>query len=533
MERMERNERNEIETAKKVAAGVEDAHFTSHLNESDALLWSIERDPCLRSTIVAVSLLDSCPDFQRLSDRLADACRQVPRLRQKVATIPLHLGAPRWQFDEQFDLDYHLRRVVVPSPSDFRAVLDMAAPMAMAAFDKDRPLWEFTVVEGVEGGRAAFIQKVHHSFTDGVGGVTLAQMLLDDSPNPPKQDAARDMLERRIVSGLRSTLESMVSDVRMATDFSWRGATALPGRTVSALLHPTRLVDQTVSALASIAKLLAPVTKPLSPVMRRRGLSRRLDAFDVPFGALLTAAHAADSSLNDAFLASVAGGLRRYHENHSLPTDGLRVTMPINVRRADDPLGNNRFVPARMVIPVSTVDPVERMRQLGALALAWRNEPALSFSDAIAGALNRLPVSVTTSIFGGMLKAIDLVVTNVPGIRRRVYLAGAEVIREYAFAPPSGAALSVALLSHRDHCCIGVNIDTRAVPDAEELIACLREGFDEVLAVGSPHTNDDGEARTGNLGDEESHDKADGARSTAVPGPASGRSRHRAVRSGQ
>ncbi|MEO5901507.1 MAG: WS/DGAT domain-containing protein, partial [Ilumatobacteraceae bacterium] len=84
---------------------------------------------------------------------------------------------------------------------------------------------------------------------------------------------------------------------------------------------------------------------------------------------------------------------------------------------------------------------------------------------------------------GAMLKAIDFVATNVPGISHRVYLAGAEVVREYAFAPPSGAAFSVALLSHVDQCCVGLNVDTAAVPDVDVLVGCLKDGFADVLAM--------------------------------------------------
>jgi hypothetical protein len=244
-----------------------------------------------------------------------------------------------------------------------------------------------------------------------------------------------------------------------------------------------------VRSARSIVKLLAPAMTPLSPIMVGRGLSRHLDSFDVPLADLLAAAHAADSTLNDAFLASITDGLRRYHERRGSPVAALRVTMPINLRRPGDTLGNNRFVPARLTIPIDSLDATQRMQRMGALSRRWRAEPALPMSNVIAGALNRLPIAMTTSIFGGMLKAIDFVATNVPGLPRRVYLAGAEVTRQYAFAPPSGAAFSVALLSHGDQCCIGINIDTTAVPDADELIACLHEGFDDVLSVGTKRSS--------------------------------------------
>jgi WS/DGAT/MGAT family acyltransferase len=467
-----------------VPAGVA-RRFSTHLNESDSVLWTIERDPVLRTTIVAVSLLDRTPNWKRLRQRMDEACRQVPRLRQKVVLTPMRAGPPRWQDDERFDVDYHLRRVACPPPGDLRAVLDMAGLVAMAAFDKDRPLWEFTLVEGLPGGRAAFIQKVHHAFTDGIGGIKMAELLLDDSRSPAAASRTEPAERSKRTSSLEAVLQPVAANARTVAGLSLRGARALPSFAAVAALRPDRVIGSSVRSARSIAKLLAPAMTPLSPVMIGRGLSRHLDTFDVPLADMLSAAHTAESTLNDAFLASVTEGLRRYHELRGAPVTSLRVTMPINVRRPGDPLGSNRFVPARLAIPIDAVDAAQRMQRLGALSRRWRAEPALPMSNVIAGVLNRLPVAMTTSIFGGMLKAIDFVATNVPGLPHRVYLAGAEVVREYAFAPPSGAALSVALLSHGDQCCIGVNIDTAAVPDADLLITCLREGFDDVLSVGA------------------------------------------------
>jgi hypothetical protein len=266
---------------------------------------------------------------------------------------------------------------------------------------------------------------------------------------------------------------------------SVRGARALPGLAAQAVANPGGPATSIVRQLRSVGKLIAPVTQSLSPIMNDRGLSRRLDSFDVPLDELLAAAHAADSSLNDAFLAAVAGGMRRYHALHKAPVEALRVTMPINLRRPGDPPGSNRFTPARFTIPVATVDARDRMRQLGQLARRWRKEPSLPLTDLIAGTFNRLPAFAATSILGSMLKAIDFVATNVPGPKQCTYLAGAKVVREYAFAPASGAAFSVALMSRVDQCCIGINADTAAVPDPDVLTLCLREGFDEVLVVGT------------------------------------------------
>ncbi len=466
------------------AQHVSSQKFASRLNESDALMWTIERDPCLRSTIVAVAMLDRSPDWDRLVLRFQQACELIPRLRQRVVDTPLRLGTPRWELDEFFDLNYHLRRTVAPAPADFRSVLDIAGLMAMTAFDKDRPLWEFTVVEGLDHGRAAFIQKVHHSVTDGVGGVKLAKLLLDGKRKPPQAKSTVRIAAPHQANGLTSLVESLAGDLRTAVVASAHGAQALPGVAARAAANPSRGATMAARQLRSIGKLLAPVTQSMSPIMTERGLSRRLDSFDIPLDSLLAAAHAVDSSLNDAFLASVAGGMRRYHDVHGAPVKALRVTMPINLRRPGDPPGSNRFTPARFALPVSAVDAGVRMKELGQLARGWRKEPSLHLTDVIAGVLNRLPAVASTAVLGSMLKAIDFVATNVPGLTQRSYLAGAEVLRQYAFAPPSGSAFSIALMSHLDQCCVGINADTSAVPDPDVLTACLRAGFEEVLAMG-------------------------------------------------
>jgi diacylglycerol O-acyltransferase / wax synthase len=471
--------------------GARPGRFTARLNESDAVLWSIERDPCLRTTIVAIALLDRVPEWDRLRTRIVETSLAISRLRQRVVATPMRLGPPRWEVDDRFDIDYHLRRVAVPAPGDFAAVLELAAPIAMAAFDKERPLWEFTLVEGLTDGRAALIEKLHHVFIDGVGGMMLARTFVDDEPDPPVRHSRRrrpsepaPSLDTRHPGLLGSVTDAASDAARSTAAVTARVVRVLPGLAAKALGDPIGLAGETTGGARSIGRLLRPASAPQSPIMRGRGLSRRLRAFDVSLEDALAAAHAAGGTLNDAFLAAVAGGMRRYHERNGSALDGLRVTMPVNLRSDDDPIGNNRFTPVRFTLPITEGGPVDRMHQLGELARRWRREPALPISDVIAGALNRLPVVATTALFGSLLKGVDLVVTNVPGFTGRVYLAGAEVLRHYAFPPPSGAACGIALLSHVDRACIGITIDTAAVPDADLFSECLQEGFAEVLAGG-------------------------------------------------
>jgi hypothetical protein len=244
------------------------------------------------------------------------------------------------------------------------------------------------------------------------------------------------------------------------------------------------MVPQLPALLPSTWRLLKPVSAPASSVLHGRSLTRRLGVLEVPVEDLRRAGKAADGSINDAFLAAVVGGLSRYHAHHAASLEKLRITMPINLRQSGDDFVGNQFTPARFVVPADVEDPVARMREVGRRARAWRDEPAVEITDGLAAALDLLPEPVTAAVFRSMLGNVDLVASNVPGIPMRSWIAGAELIREYPFAPASGSALSVTLMSHGDTACIGVSCDIAAVADPGLLCQCLHEALGEVVAAG-------------------------------------------------
>lgn len=457
--------------------------FDLHMSDSDALMWNIEKDPMLRSTIVAVFLLDRPPDWERLAGRIERGTWLIPRMRQRVVTPMLRLGPPFWSADPCFDLRYHLRRVRAPEPS-FDAVLDLAATAAMAGFDRARPLWEYTVVEGLPNDQAAMVLKVHHSLTDGVGGMRLLLMLMDferDAGDPEPLEAVE---APPCFSPFDLVLASLGHRQRRALGIARRTAADTLGAATTLVRRPAEAVQATLRTLESVVEFLAPATTPCSPLWRARSLSRRIGTLEVPLDDLRASAKRVGGSLNDAFVAAVLGGLARYHEFHGEPTEQLRMVMPINVRGEGAPLGGNHFTPARFLVPLGIKDPVERMREVGRLVRRIRAQPAVRLTDALAGVLNQLPTSVTTSLFGAMLKGADVITSNVPGSPVPLYIAGSEVQRMWAIGPLSGAAVNVVLLSHDGTCCIGVNSDAVAVPDTETLLRGLEEGFEEVLTAG-------------------------------------------------
>jgi WS/DGAT/MGAT family acyltransferase len=451
--------------------------FERRMSDMDALMWGIEKDPLLRSTITAVAVIDRTPDRERLLDRLERGTRLIPRLRQRAVSPPFSVAPPAWVTDPNFDLRYHLRWVRAGGEGSLRDLLDLAAPIAMQSFDRARPLWEFTVVEGLAEGRAALVQKVHHSVTDGVGGVKLAMMLLDlEREPPPVVDPMPEPPPAEDVSPWSLLADGLAHERRRAFGMAKRAV----GRAGSASRDPSAVLR----GAASLGRLLAPAFAPLSPIMRERSLSVHFDTVTAPLPEMKAAAKLAGGRLNDAFVAAVTGGLRRYHEHHQAPVDYLRMSMPINIRDGNtEGLAGNQFVPARFVVPVGIVDPVERMVALRELVTGQRGEPALAATEAIAGILNRLPTAVTTQVFGSMMKGIDFITSNVPGAPIPVYLAGARLEANFAFGPLAGAALSTVLLSYQEELHVGVNVDPAAVPDPDVLVACLRDGFEEIVKL--------------------------------------------------
>ena len=450
------------------------------MRASDAFSWYMERDPALRSTVVVVDWLDRAPEWEVLVDRIDRISRLMPSLRQHIVESPFRLTVPRWAYDPHFDLHWHLSRITAPRPGTRDAVLELARRAAMTAFDRARPLWEVTLVEGMEGGEAALIIKLHHSLSDGVGAMRMLAIVADLQrepadlgempPVPPHEPG--DLLT--LVTGTVGSMAGRTAHVARL------GAGAAIPAWIRYARDPVGYVRDAVGMARSVYRTAAPNRSTLSPVMRDRATTRHLAMLEVSLDALKKSAKTVGGTVNDAYLAAIAGGLRTYHERHGASVDSLRALMPINLRAGKDANWGNRITLQRLIVPVGETDPAARMRALHRVAGAAREEPSLSVTETIAGALNMLPVGYV----GGILKHVDFVASNVPGAPMPVYLAGSKVTGMFAFGPTIGASVNTTLMSYDGTCDIGINIDTAAVPDPDVLLGCLRESLAEITALG-------------------------------------------------
>ena len=240
------------------------------MRDTDAFTWYMERDPILRSTVVAVAWLDASPDWDVLVAKLERATRLIPMLRQRVLEPPGRLATPRWTVDDRFDLTWHLRRSTAPAPHTPDTVVAIARNAAMTAFDRSYPLWEFTLVEQLEGGRAALVMKLHHSLTDGIGAMQLALLLFDVERTPRRRRHRRSTLPAGEQFGTGDLIRaSLVRDCERASGSVRSGAGSLPrGRCVPPV-HPIASVREASSRpRRSIGRTVAPVRDTLSPIMK-------------------------------------------------------------------------------------------------------------------------------------------------------------------------------------------------------------------------------------------------------------------------
>ena len=451
------------------------------LSAWEALMWRTGGDYRTRSTGVMIELLDMEPDWDRLVAAHDHFTQRVPRLRERVIEPALPLVAPAWSPDPHFDLEYHLQRVRLPGEGSMAELHAAAAQFAARPLDPERPPWEALLVLAITGGQAAYLFKPHHSLSDGIGLLQLLDLAHGHNREPGPADDTPMPSPRKRESPEGLLINRLAGKVIGAPGVALRDAFHVAGRLAG---DPIGTTSDAVKFAMSLRRVLTPPDASHSPALAGHGSGYRLDTFDVAFDDLKAAGRAAGGSVNDAFLASLLGGVRRYHEKLSLTVDFMPVAIPVSLRTDADPMGANKFAGARFVAPVGEPDPKARIAAIHDFIADARMEPALGFLDLLAPALSRLPGIVLSRIAGEMTGLSDLQASNLGAIGRPLYLAGARVTRVYPMGPRPGIPAMVAMLTYDRTCCIAVNYDPDAIADPAVFSACLREGFDEVIALG-------------------------------------------------
>jgi diacylglycerol O-acyltransferase len=468
------------------------------MSDAEAIMWTVEKDPALRVDFTNVTILEHAPDARRLRAKVEQGVEEVPRLSHRVVTPPLRLAPPEWRPDHDLDLDYHVRTVGVPAPGGLRQLLDLAGTVAAAPLDRSRPLWEFTVVEGLEGGRAALLQKVHHTITDGVGGVRLSMSLLDLEPDPPEPPAPSTVqrIAAEAIAGERAqeaadpvnrtTPAEVLGDAVMYALGQQlrraRGGFGAAARTLASPASARRGIASVAQLAGSVRRQLLVTEPSRSDLLRARSLANRFEAYQAPLSKAKAASQMLGGSVNDVFVTGVAGAMGLYHERMGVPCEELRMAMPISTRTEGEESANS-FTPARVLVPVQPKDPVARFNVVRERLADTRSEPAVTAAGSLAGLLTLLPTSVLVGVTRSQGRTIDFATSNLRGSPVDLYLAGAPIEANFPMGPRAGCGVNVTLLSYRDSLDMGLNIDPAAVSDPATLLDCFDESFGALLDV--------------------------------------------------
>jgi diacylglycerol O-acyltransferase / wax synthase len=434
-------------------------------------------DPTMRSTVVALTILEAAPDWARLRERILRLTLFVPALRMRPLFGALGLTAPRLAVDPDFDMDVHLRRYRLPDGAGWRELLDDARRMSLTDFDHNRPLWEAALVEGLPGGQAAFLLKLHHSIADGQATVMMGLSLFEFGPEPDPNEAPAPPAPEAEDVGVRDvTYANLADTLRRGTDLAVatvRGALDLAKGTVTETRSTWGQAWHTVTSIGRVASV---PDGPMSPVMIGRGTTYRFAAFELPFAGIRAASKGLGLNVNDAFMASIAVGMDAYHRRHGVVAEQLRVNVPISLRGdAGDRSGqaSNSVSIARFPIPIAGLTAAEHMEGAHALVAHWKEEPAIRLADPLAEVSWLVPVPMLAQA----AQASDVTTSNVPGPPIPLYLAGVRMVAAYPLVATIGAAVNITMVTYDGQAYIGVSADDRAVSDLDDLVEDLRAGF--------------------------------------------------------
>lgn len=448
---------------------------------SDALFWYAEQAlPELRPIIAGLYVLERAPEPAAARATLEAALAAVPRLRQRVVAAPGELALPEWSEDPHFDLDYHVRHVALPPPGSQRALLDLAGALFATPLDRQRPLWEATWIDGLEGGRAACLLKLHHAVVDGVGAIAI----LDALTRPPGRPARRPRRRAHRAAtppGLGARGLALLADqAGAAARLAWRAARA----PLDATLRPGETAAGAARTLRGLRGMLDDLRAPalVDPLaVRGGGLSRRLDVAELSLARLRAIKAGFDVTLNDLVLAALAGAIGAYHRERRVHADTLACLVPMNLRGRDerDALGN-RVGMFRIALPVGEREPRRRLERIVAQTRAAKADRRGAAAPLLVEALALVPAPAMRWIARHSLGRVNVACTNVPGVAEPRAMAGVRIESIFPFASVvEGTPLVVALLSYADRMEVGIDTDPEAIPDPRRITTCFEAALAE------------------------------------------------------
>jgi diacylglycerol O-acyltransferase len=464
------------------------------LSEIDAAFLYLERRE-IPLPIGGVFLFDGPVPFNDFVAGIESKLPLIPRYRQVVTPPPFNLGYPTWEDYPRFDIRRHIHHVNLPEPGSEIELEALAGKLFSQVMDRNKPLWEIHVVDGLSGGRGALIARIHHSLADGIAGAAILKIMFDAAPdaarpisNPGAQrvsgPAGEHPLVEALASAIHTSLKNMISAEAALLDF----AQAL-------------LTDRMKSGLQTFLKLLPEWANSAQrlPFNRPCGGERKFCWTGIDFADVKAIRERLGGTVNDVVLAIVTRAVARYTKFHGQPIADrfVRIVCPVSVREEDQQsaLGNRiTFLP--VVLPMGVTDPVELLHAVSDRMAVMKSIRAAELV-AIAGAwLGAAPPAVQAMFWEGLpllplpLPLFNLICTNVPGSPTPLYAVGQQMIASYPQVPTGQElGIGIAAQSYNGSIYFGLTSDAQAAPDAWRLRDYIQGSFRDLrraAGIGGP-----------------------------------------------
>lgn len=415
------------------------------------------------------------PERGALIATLAQRIRACPRFAQRLRTRPLDLGAPQWVDDPSFDLGRHVRHLALPRPGDDRELFQLAADVISRRLDRDRPLWEIWIIEGLSDNRWAMLTKIHHCMADGIAATHMLAGLCDDGIG-----------------------ESFASHIRAAKEpegqrVSYRKLGVNPFRMLGGLWNASAAIAATaartaVGAAEITAGLLRPTTTSLNgPIttLRRYGAAR------VPLADMTQVCQAFDVTINDVALAAITESYRNIlvQRGETPLPDALRALVPVSMRSAEAfDKTDNRVSVMLPYLPVDEQHPVQRLRMVHSRLDRTKSHGQRQAGHAFVSMANRIPFPLTAWAVRLATRlpqrGVTTLATNIPGPRQPLQLMGQRVLSVFP-VPPIAMQLrtGVAMLSYAEDFFFGILADYDAVADIDALTGGIELAVARLVAI--------------------------------------------------
>jgi WS/DGAT/MGAT family acyltransferase len=421
--------------------------------------------------------------YEAVKAHVAKRMHLAPVFTRKLALMPFDLANPVWIHDDDIDLDYHVRYMVLPKPGTLKQLEQLAARLHSMLLDRSRPLWEFYVIEGLADGRIGFYGKVHHAAVDGQAGVAMATSLFDLTPEPravkPPREVRANTYQLGVAELLAAALQNQYQQLLQSAKLLPTLAKTLVGAAREGLEKrrsesPEDRAARKAEAAGTMFKL-APATPFNHTITNQRAFS----AVTLPLGEVKAIGKSVGASINDVVLWLCSTALRSYlKDSRELPGKSLVAGVPISLRQEGDTTANNQVAGTLIDLGTELDDPVERLKAIRRGTSAMKKQmgtfrgviptdfPSLGSPWLVSG----LAALYGRSRIADWLRLTNVAISNVPGSKVPVYLVGAKMTDYYPLSiVVHGVALNITVQSHVDQLCFGLIACRRAVPDVHEI----------------------------------------------------------------